>query len=123
VGLLAATVWQDDFNQLAGSALDPSRWTYDRGDRWHNAELQRYTDQRENSCMVDDPEATDGNALVIRAVREGTAQPTSARLKTQGKFAATYGRAEAHMKLPKSQGICPAFSTHARQAAVSRHLS
>jgi NADPH-dependent glutamate synthase beta subunit-like oxidoreductase len=73
--VVAATVWQDDFNQPAGSAPDPSRWTFDRGDKWHNAELQRYTDQRENSCIVNDPEATDGKALVIRAVREGTAQP------------------------------------------------
>lgn len=54
--------------------------------------------------MFDDPEATDGKALVIPAVREGTAQPTSVRLKTQGKFAATYGRIETRMKLPKGHG-------------------
>jgi beta-glucanase (GH16 family) len=110
LSLSAAPVWQDDFNQPAGTAPDPGRWTYDLGDNgWGNAELQRYTDSRENSFVVDDPEATDGKALVIRAVREGAGQPTSARLKTQGKFAPTYGRIEARMKLPRGQGIWPAF--------------
>lgn len=106
----AVPVWQDEFNQPAGSAPDPQHWAFDLGDTgWGNAELQRYTDSRENSFVVDDPDATDGKALVIRAVREGAAQPTSARLKTQGKFSVNYGRIEARMKLPRGQGIWPAF--------------
>jgi beta-glucanase (GH16 family) len=34
---------------------------------------------------------------------------TSARLKTQGLFAAQYGKVEARIKLPSGQGIWPAF--------------
>ena len=34
---------------------------------------------------------------------------TSARLKTLGKFSQTYGRFEARIKIPRGQGIWPAF--------------
>jgi beta-glucanase (GH16 family) len=34
---------------------------------------------------------------------------TSARLKTLGRFSQTYGRFEARIKIPKGQGIWPAF--------------
>ncbi len=34
---------------------------------------------------------------------------TSARLKTQGKFSQAYGRFEARIKIPRGQGIWPAF--------------
>jgi beta-glucanase (GH16 family) len=62
-----------------------------------------------NSFIVADPAATDGRALVLRAVRTSTGGYTSARLKTQGKFAAGFGRIEARLKLPRGQGIWPAF--------------
>ena len=102
--------WQDDFNQPAGTGPDLARWTHDLGDNgWGNAELEYYTDSRENSFVVDDPAATDGKALVIRAVRQPDGRYTSARIKTHGKFAATYGRIEARLKLPRGQGIWPAF--------------
>lgn len=103
-------VWQDDFNQPVGTGPDPARWVCDLGDNgWGNEELQSYTDSRENSVVVNDPEATHGRALVIRALRTSTGGYTSARLKTHGKFAATHGRIEARLKLPKGQGIWPAF--------------
>ena len=103
-------VWQDEFKQPVGSGPDPARWVHDLGDNgWGNKELQTYTDSRENSVVVDDPEATDGRALVIRAVRTSSGGYTSARLKTHGKFAATHGRIEARLKLPQGQGIWPAF--------------
>ncbi len=103
-------VWQDEFNQPAGSGPDPAKWVHDLGDNgWGNKELQAYTASRENSFVVDDPEATDGKALVLKAVRTPAGGYTSARLKTQGKFATGYGRIEARLKLPKGQGIWPAF--------------
>lgn len=102
--------WQDEFKQTPGSAPDPKKWTFELGDSgWGNRELQKYTDLRENSFVVDDPEATDGRALVIKAVKTPAGAYTSARLKTQGKFSTTYGRIEARLKLPKGQGIWPAF--------------
>ena len=102
--------WQDDFNQPAGSGPNPAVWTHDIGDNgWGNAELEYYTDSRENSFVTDDPAATDGKALVIRAVRQADGRITSARIKTHGKYAVTHGRIEARMKLPRGQGIWPAF--------------
>ncbi len=106
----ASVIWQDEFNQPPGTGPDPAKWTHDLGATgWGNAELEEYTDTRENSFVVADPAATDGKALVIRAVRTATGGYTSARIKTQEKFAATYGRIEARMKLPHGQGVWPAF--------------
>src|SRR5688572_21838054 len=95
-------VWQDEFNQPAGTGPDPLKWVHDLGDNgWGNKELQAYTDARENCAVVDDPEATGGRALVLRAVRTPTGGYTSARLKTQGRYSVTHGRVEARLKLPK----------------------
>lgn len=106
----AAPLWQDEFNQLPGSGPDPTKWVFDVGDNgWGNKELQTYTTSRENSFVVDDPEATDGRALVIKALRNPAGGYTSARLKTHGKFSTRFGRVEARLKLPKGQGIWPAF--------------
>ncbi|HEY4299776.1 MAG TPA: glycoside hydrolase family 16 protein [Candidatus Didemnitutus sp.] len=102
-------VWQDEFNQPVGSGPDPAKWVQDLGDNgWGNRELQTYTNTRENCSVEADPEATDGHALVIRAVKTATGY-TSARLKTHGRYATAYGRVEARLKLPKGQGIWPAF--------------
>jgi beta-glucanase (GH16 family) len=103
-------VWQDEFQQPVGSGPDPARWVHDLGDNgWGNKELQDYTASRDNSYVVEDPDATDGRALVIRARREAGGKYTSARIKTQGKYSVTHGRIEARLKLPRGQGIWPAF--------------
>src|SRR6202035_2719519 len=47
--------------------------------------------------------------LVIEVRQPAPGQYTSARLKTEGKFAIAYGRIEARIKLPAGQGIWPAF--------------
>ncbi len=106
----ATPVWFEDFEQPLGTGPNPAHWTYDLGATgWGNAELQRYTDSRENSFVVADPEAVNGKALVIRAVRQPDGTYTSARLKTQGKLSVTSGRIEARIKIPRGQGIWPAF--------------
>jgi beta-glucanase (GH16 family) len=97
-------VWSDEFNGAAGAAPDSSKWVYDLGaSGWGNQELETYTDSRENSFL-------DGKGhLVIRALRISDGKYTSARLKTEGKFSTQYGRIEARVKLPRGQGIWPAF--------------
>jgi beta-glucanase (GH16 family) len=101
--------WADEFDQPAGSAPDPAKWTHELGSHgFGNAELQTYVDSRATSFIADDPAALDGKALVIRADRAGTGY-TSARLHTAGKFTVRYGRIEARLKLPRGQGIWPAF--------------
>ena len=52
----------------------------------------------------------DGNLLIIgRKEPYDSAEYTSASLTTDGKHSWTYGKIEARMKLPKGQGIWPAF--------------
>ncbi|QQD77465.1 glycoside hydrolase family 16 protein [Curtobacterium sp. YC1] len=98
--LLAA----DEFDGPAGSAPNPAIWRYDLGaGGWGNAELQTYTDTRRNSAL-------DGAGnLVITARREADGSYTSARLKTEGTYTAQYGRIEARIRIPRGQGIWPAF--------------
>ena len=103
-------VWSDEFNGSNGSAVDASKWVSETGGGgWGNHELESYTARLENASQQD------GN-LVIKVLREkhtgtdGIARDyTSARLKTQGKFSQAYGRFEARIKIPRGQGIWPAF--------------
>ncbi|MFG1680689.1 RICIN domain-containing protein [Nonomuraea sp. NPDC049269] len=106
-------VWSDEFNGSAGSAVDQSKWRFDiGGSGWGNNEQQYYTNSTRNAAM-------DGAGnLAITARREnpsnyqchyGTCQYTSARLLTSATFTRAYGRFEARMKLPRGQGIWPAF--------------
>ena len=100
-------VWHDEFD---GAKLDPSKWVYVvGGNGFGNRELEYYTDRPRNLYLKN-------GMLVIEAVKEdyrgadGTGRGfTSARVNTQGKFAQTYGRFEARIKVPSGLGIWPAF--------------
>jgi len=96
-------VWSDEFNGPQGAAPDAKVWTHELGaSGWGNQELENYTNSRENSFL-------DGAGhLVIRAIKTDSGY-TSARIKTQGHYAVKYGRVAARLKLPKGQGIWPAF--------------
>ena len=101
-------VWQDEFNGEANTLPDSTKWTYDIGtgtNGWGNQELQYYTNDTNNVALDGE-----GN-LVITARSEnfGGSAFTSARVKTQGLFAQTYGRFEARIKTPYGPGIWPAF--------------
>jgi beta-glucanase (GH16 family) len=103
-------VWSDEFNAPNGSPVDLSKWVLESGGNgWGNQELEYYTARPQNAFQQD------GN-LVIKVLEEKYTGPdgvtrnyTSARLKTQGKFAQKYGRFEARIKIPYGQGIWPAF--------------
>ncbi|MBV8898181.1 MAG: glycoside hydrolase family 16 protein [Acidobacteriaceae bacterium] len=97
-------IWQDEFDGAAVSPPDGSKWTYDLGGGgWGNQELEVYTNSAENVQL-------DGDGhLIIRATRTADGAYHSARIKTLGHFSFTYGRAEARMKLPRAQGMWPAF--------------
>ncbi|MBN9140341.1 MAG: family 16 glycosylhydrolase [Micrococcales bacterium] len=96
-------VWADEFNGSAGAAPNAAVWNHELGaGGWGNNELQNYVNSRSNSAL-------DGNGnLVITARREGSGY-TSARLTTKGKVELQYGRIEANIKIPRGQGIWPAF--------------
>jgi len=96
--------WSDEFDGPWMAQPDSSKWAYDiGGGGWGNAELEVYTNAVDNAHL-------DGKGnLLIRADRSSTGSYTSVRIKTQGKFAFTYGKVEARIKLPHGQGIWPAF--------------
>lgn len=110
--LLAAVTFSDTFDGPAGAAVDSSKWQIETGDNVNNHERQYYTSGNKNAAL-------DGQGhLVITARREnpanyrcwyGACQYTSARLNTSGRFTAQYEHVEARMKIPRGQGMWPAF--------------
>jgi beta-glucanase (GH16 family) len=100
-------VWSDEFE---GDELDTSRWEAQTGTGtgyglpagWGNNELQYY--QPENATVAD-------GFLTITARQESvsSSEYTSARLRTLGRAAWTYGRMEMRAKMPIGQGLWPAF--------------
>jgi len=102
--------WGDEFNGKDGSLPDSSKWVMEAGGGgWGNNELESYTNRPQNAQI------RNGN-LVITAIKEtftgtdGIERPyTSARLKTAKLFEQRYGRFEARIKIPKGQGMWPAF--------------
>ncbi|CAL9559602.1 RICIN domain-containing protein [Streptomyces atacamensis] len=109
----AAVLFEENFDGPAGSAVDSRRWQLETGDNsGNNHERQYYTPGNANAAL-------DGNGnLVITARKEnpgnyqcwyGRCEYTSARMNTAGKFTTTYGHIEARMKLPRGQGMWPAF--------------
>ncbi|MEU9305112.1 family 16 glycosylhydrolase [Streptomyces sp. NPDC048269] len=108
----AAVTFSDEFDGPAGAAVNGAKWQIETGDNVNNHERQYYTRDNRNAAL-------DGQGhLVITARREnpgnyqcwyGRCEYTSARLNTAGKFTTTYGRVEARMKIPRGQGMWPAF--------------
>lgn len=97
-------IWSDEFG---GTDLNLNQWTYDIGQGdwgWGNNELQYYTNSSSNVSV-------DNGYLNITALNEqfGSANYTSARIKSKGLFDFTYGRVEARIKVPVGQGLWPAF--------------
>ncbi len=94
-------VWSDEFD---GSSVDTSKWVFETGNNggWGNSELEYY--QAANATVA-------GGILAITAKKEdvGGFHYTSTRMKTAGKYSFTYGKVEAKIKIPKGQGLWPAF--------------
>jgi beta-glucanase (GH16 family) len=107
-------VWSDEFDGVAGASFDASKWLAETGGSgWGNQEREFYTTRPENVAL-------DGAGhLVITALTEpagttdtcwyGSCLYTSARRKTAGKFSQAYGRFEARIRIPRGQGLWPAF--------------
>ena len=97
-------IWSDEFE---GEKLDKTKWNrqVEKAGRF-NKEWQRYTKSKKNAYV-------ENNQLVIKAIHTGKKhdhdQYTSARLNTAGKFSFKYGKVAARIKLPKTEGIWPAF--------------
>lgn len=97
--------WSDEFTGTLASPPNASKWSYDVGTDWGNAQLEYDTNRTVNAQL-------DGQGhLVISARKEAwlTSSYTSARLTTRGLFSQARGRFEARIQLPDGQGIWPAF--------------
>ena len=93
-------VWADEFFQ--NGAPNSENWTYDLGaGGWGNNEAQTYTNSSTNVKVED-------GLLKIIAKASGS-DYTSSRLKSQGLYQFTYGRADIRAKLPASAGTWPAI--------------
>ncbi|KOY58707.1 glycoside hydrolase family 16 protein [Streptomyces sp. XY332] len=107
-----AVTFEDDFDGPGGAAVDTGKWQIETGDNVNNHERQWYTPGAANAAL-------DGRGnLVITARREnpgnyqcwyGRCEYTSARLNTAGRFTQAYGHVETRMKVPRGQGMWPAF--------------
>ncbi|MBS1509533.1 MAG: glycoside hydrolase family 16 protein [Bacteroidetes bacterium] len=98
-------VWSDEFN--APGKPDTTKWGYNIGtgeNGWGNHEAEYYTSRKKNAVIKN-------GVLKITAIKEHYkgSSFTAARLLTQNKFAITYGRIEARIKLPAGAGTWPAF--------------
>ena len=98
-------IWADEFEGPAGQSPDPAKWRFDIGTDWGNDQLEYDTDRPENVSLDGD-----GRLAITAREEQYEGQPyTSGRIKTQGRFARTYGRFEARIELPVGQGLWPAF--------------
>lgn len=98
-------VWQDEFDGPAGQSPDPSRWNFDLGTGWGNAQLEYDTARPENVAL-------DGAGRLAITAREEPylgCDYTSGRIHTRGHFAQATGRFEARMRMPSGRGMWPAF--------------
>ncbi|MBU3691252.1 MAG: glycoside hydrolase family 16 protein [Solirubrobacterales bacterium] len=105
----AGPSWSDEFEGRAGLPPNARRWTYDTGATgWGNGELQRYTSSRANSHLDGR-----GNLVIVARHLQGSGRErgsyTSARLTTSGRFSFRYGRVAVRARLPRGQGLWPAF--------------
>jgi beta-glucanase (GH16 family) len=107
-------VWGDEFDGAKGAAVDAQKWTHETGGAgWGNRELEYYTGGASNAYL------DGGGSLVVKAAAVtppesfecwyGRCRYTSARLVTKNKFAQAYGRFEARIRVPRGQGVWPAF--------------
>jgi len=89
-----------DFSGKAGTAPNSTFWTSRSGTGWDSG-IQNYTT---GSTYLDGY----GN-LVIKAAGNSTSGYTSGRVESKNKVSMGYGTVTARLKVPKGQGLWPAF--------------
>lgn len=94
-------IWNDEFD---GASLDTSKWSVETGNSFGTGQKDFDTERAENIAFQN------GNLMITaRAEKYSGADYTSGRIRSYGKFSRAYGRYEARMRLPRGQGMWPAF--------------
>jgi len=104
-------------DQFAAGALDRNIWNVEGPSFRVNNEQQAYIDSEETIAFSSFASADDGNALILRArYRPGYVTPSgrrvdflSGRIDTAEKVNVTFGRVEGRIRMPRAQGVWPAF--------------
>ena len=93
--------WSDEFD---GASVDTTKWTIETGIAFGTQQKDFDTDRPENIALKDD-------MLVFTARKEAFQgnDYTSGRMKSAGKITRQFGRFEARLKIPRGQGMWPAF--------------
>jgi beta-glucanase (GH16 family) len=110
---VGAQTWSDEFDGASGTGPDRAKWTLETGGSGNgNHELQYYTSSTANAAL-------DGQGHLVLTARKNTdpglscwygpCQYTSARLNTAQSFTQNHGHFEARIKIPRGQGVWPAF--------------
>ncbi|WP_188454825.1 glycoside hydrolase family 16 protein [Virgibacillus oceani] len=92
-------VWQDEFD---GTQLHRSKWNIEDWAAEKNKELEYYTPK---NVMLKDGKLK----LVSLKEKHGDREYTSGAIHSKDKFSLLYGKVEMRAKLPRGQGIFPAF--------------
>ncbi len=96
-------VWSDEFD-----TINSANWSYETGGHgWGNNELQNYTNGQNSAIEFD--ASVGSNVMAITAKQDSNGNFTSSRMISYNKKMFKYGRIEARLKLPQTQGIWPAF--------------
>lgn len=91
-------VWHDDFNDQASLAnWNLQDWASDKNEEWQYYSPENITVENEHLIIESRQEQFKGRNY------------TSGAMTTEGKFEFTYGKIEIKAKLPKGQGVFPAF--------------
>jgi len=113
----ATPIFNEDFNQAAGSMPSTSTWTYNNGSDPNNTNV-RYINDASTLSVVNDPNASDGKALGMTIYPTSASNQIfhSARINTANRPGGNvhYGVIEARIKLPggpngQGDGLWPAF--------------
>ena len=98
-------VWEDDFTGAVGTSPDTTKWRFDVGTDWGNAQLEFDTARPSNVSL----DGAGRLAIIARRESYENREYTSGRINTRELFSQAFGKFEARIKLPTGQGIWPAF--------------
>lgn len=98
-------IWEDQFEGPMGELPDSTKWRFDIGTDWGNAQLEYDTNRPENASL----DGQGNLAIIARKENYRGCNYTSARINTRDLFEYAYGRFEARIRLPIGRGIWPAF--------------